>query len=426
MNNSRILLLFLAIVLMAGLSVAGQDSAVKPVPFEVKLDVVKQELNPSFCWFHPRVAAIPGAGHNGMPAVVMTLQKHLHVSDHYSGLWMMRTDDLGKTWTGPTEIPELAWQVEPSGVTNAVADVTPGWHGPTGKLIAIGCSVRYSKKGEQLSDVRRFSQTAYAVYDPKTGEWTKWQTLNMPDDDNFNMARCACAQWLVEPDGTLLLPIYFGSKEGAPYSVTVVKCTFDGQTLRYEKHGDELSLNVERGLCEPSLIAFNGRYYMTLRNDVKGYVTTSDDGLHYRPIKPWTFDDGSELGSYNTQQHWLAHGSGLFLSYTRRGADNDHIPRNRAPIFLAQVDPQKLCVIRATEKALIPERGAMLGNFGAAPITPGESWVTDAEYMANGKPHPRGANGSVFAARVVWAKTNEKSSDHSGSLHRKSLASSRR
>jgi len=31
---------------------------------------------------------------------------------------------------------------------------------------------------------------------------------------------------------------------------------------------------------------------------VKGYVTVRDDGLHYRPIQPWTFDDrAAELGS---------------------------------------------------------------------------------------------------------------------------------
>ena len=31
----------------------------------VKLDVAKQELHPAFCWFHPRPAAVPGAGRNG-------------------------------------------------------------------------------------------------------------------------------------------------------------------------------------------------------------------------------------------------------------------------------------------------------------------------------------------------------------------------
>ena len=41
--------------------------------------------------------------------------------------------------------------------------------------------------------------------------------------------------------------------------------------------------------------------------------------------REWRFDDGSPLGSYNTQQHWVTVGGGLFLVYTRKGADNDHI-----------------------------------------------------------------------------------------------------
>jgi hypothetical protein len=270
-------------------------------------------------------------------------------------------------------------------------------------VVAIGCSVRYDKAGGALADKRRSS--AYAVYNPKTNRWSKWQTLEMPTDDKFNLAYSGCAQWLVQPDGTLLVPIYF-AKSGDCTSATVVQCAFDGQKLTYLKHGDELSLAIVRGLAEPSIIAYQGRYYLTIRNDIKGYVTESDDGLHYQPIKPWTFDDGSELGSYNTQQHWLAHSEGLFLAYTRRGANNNHILRNRAPIFLAQVDPVRLCVIRKTEKAIIPERGAPLGNFGAAVITPGESWVTDAEYIVGSQANPRGADGSVFAARVLWSKPN--------------------
>jgi hypothetical protein len=63
-------------------------------------------------------------------------------------------------------------------------------------------------------------------------------------------------------------------------------------------------------------------------------------------------------------------------------------------------------VIRQTEKAIIPERGVMLGNFGAAAITASESWVTDAEYMLGSRPNSRGANGSIFAARIVWSTPN--------------------
>jgi len=67
----------------------------------------------------------------------------------------------------------------------------------------------------------------------------------------------------------------------------------------------------------------------------------------------------------NTQAHWLDHGEKLYLSYTRRGADNDHIMRNRAPLFIAEVDREHLHVLRATERVLIPEQGATMGNSGA-------------------------------------------------------------
>ena len=375
--------------------------------YDIKLQTVLEHDDGEFLWFHPRVAAIPGLGVDGGPAVVMTLQKHLKVSDYYSGLSVVRTDDMGETWAEPDPRPELDWRHEDGGVVIAVADVTPGYHAPTGKVIAVGAQVRYSPRGEQLEDKARSNQTAYAVLDPQTGQWTPWRVLDMPPDDKFNYARNACAQWIVEPDGTVLLPFYFGPSAGAPASVTVVRCAFDGDELRYLEHGEELALNVERGLCEPSIAHFQGRYYLTIRNDVKGYVTAGDDGLHYAPIRPWTFDDGAELGSYNTQQHWVAHSEALFLSYTRRGADNDHIMRHRAPLFIARVDPERLCVLRDTERVLIFERGATLGNFGAAAVSPDESWVTVSEGVWNDDARRRGAKGATFVARVIWSKPNE-------------------
>ena len=373
--------------------------------YEVKLDVMHQELSSDFCWFHPRIAAIPLVD-SETPIVICTLQKHLGVSDHYSGVYFMRSDDGGTTWTPPT-LPQELDSRKVDGETIAVCDVTPGWHRQSGRLLAIGTKLRYSDAGEQLLDQPRSHQCAYATYDPETGFWTEWKMLAMPDEEakHFLVAP-GCVQWLVRPDGTLLVPMYFKSGGNERYQSTVLHCRFDGTMLELIEKGDELSLEEGRGLYEPSLVLFRGTYYLTLRNDARGYVTTSQDGLHFEPVQPWTFDDGSDLGSYNTQQHWLVHDQGLFLSYTRRGANNEHIVRNRAPIFLAQVDPAKKHVIRATEKVLIPERGVMLGNFGAAAITPNESWVTDAEYMAEGKVHPRGANGSVFAARVQWSQPN--------------------
>ena len=71
------------------------------------------------------------------------------------------------------------------------------------------------------------------------------------------------------------------------------------------------------------------------------------------------------------------------------------------------IDPDKLQVIRRTEKVLFPDRGAAFGNFGTAEITADESWVPDAELITHyfdqdaGKmPLPRGADGSVWLGRV--------------------------
>lgn len=373
--------------------------AAEPPDFTVKLETVMKHDDGKFLWFHPRAAPIPGG-------VVMTIQKHLKVSDYYSGLHFMRREGVDGAWRGPVLTPELDWQQQPDGVTISVADVTPGWHEQTGRLIAMGCRVRYSPKGRQLDDVKRAHQTVYAVFDPKTSKWTPWRVLELPPDDEFNFARNACAQWVVKPDGNLLVPLYIGRSAKDRYSTTVAECRFDGAKLTYQGNGNVLRLDVARGLYEPSLIAFRGRYYLTLRNDERGYVSVSDDGLHFTEPKPWTFDDGADLGSYNTQQHWLAHHDGLFLVYTRRGADNDHIVRHRAPLFMARVDTGRLRVIRASERVVVPERGAELGNFGTCAIDERESWVTVSEGMFMKDSKARGAEGATFVARILWSKPN--------------------
>ena len=146
---------------------------------------------------------------------------------------------------------------------------------------------------------------------------------------------------------------------------------------------------------------------MTIRNDEKGFVTKSKDGLQFEKYVPWTFDDGSDLGNYNTQQHWVTHSEGLFLVYTRRGANNDHVFRHRAPLFIAQVDPEKLCVIRETEQILVPERGARLGNFCVTNVCENETCVTVSELMQPHGVEKYGSDGSVFVARIHWDFPNK-------------------
>ncbi|MBI2424285.1 MAG: exo-alpha-sialidase [Candidatus Hydrogenedentes bacterium] len=392
------MLLFLTLLTIPSYLAHAQEAP----KYSVELRTVMEHDDREFLWFHPRACAIPGP----QPFQLMTIQKHLHLSDFYSGLHTMTSHDGGATWTPPEAQAPLAWRDEGDGAIEAVCDVTPAWHAPSGKAIAIGIKVRY-RDGVQVYDKPQSHGAAYAVYDPKSAQWSAWQFVEMPDPaGKFYLTGPGCAQWHVEENGDLLLPFYYRAADTEQFSSTVMRCSFDGKTLRYLEHGTEMTVDVERGLVEPSLTRWQGRYYLTIRNDVKGYVTTSMDGLHYDPIRPWLFDDGGELGSYNTQQHWIAHSGGLFLSYTRRGANNDHVFRNRAPLFMAQVDPKTLRVLRATEKALIPERGATLGNSGVANISPTETWVTVSEGVWDDAIRARGAKGATYIAHILWETPN--------------------
>jgi hypothetical protein len=286
----------------------------------------------------------------------------------------------------------------------AASDFVPQWHAATGKLLGTGHTVVYTPDWRVKH--WRPRQTIYSVYDPGEDRWEPWKRLAMPDPKKFfHCGAGSTSRWDL-PDGTTLLPMYF-VPPGRNSRATVARCRFDSHALEYLEHGDEIAIDDKtRGMHEPSLARFGGRYFLTLRNDRRGYVTRGEDGLHFEPYRPWTFDDGTELGNYNTQQRWVVHAHGLFLVYTRRGANNDHVFRHRAPLFMAQVDPDRLCVLRGTERILVPERGARLGNFGVTPVTPQETWVTVAELMQPRGVQEYGSDGSVWVARVRWQRPN--------------------
>ncbi|MCA9215604.1 MAG: exo-alpha-sialidase, partial [Planctomycetales bacterium] len=74
-----------------------------------------------------------------------------------------------------------------------------------------------------------------------------------------------------------------------------------------------------------------------------------------------------------------------------------HIIRHRAPLYIAQVDPRTLRVIRSTEQVLVPEEGRALGNSGVCRISDNESWIVVGE----GNP---GQGISWTPNRVILAK----------------------
>ncbi|MFN7932959.1 MAG: hypothetical protein U0R19_06500 [Bryobacteraceae bacterium] len=373
--------------------------------FTIKLEKVRSGYDGETCWVHARAGIVPA---KTGPSVVLTMQKLLLTgSDVFYALSEMRTDDFGRTWNGPVEHTEtLGRRNEPNGVIVAASDFWPTWHAASHKLLGIGHTVRYLNNKVMEGAPR---QTTYSVYDAHHRTWTPWATVDMPDAARFYNAGAGCAQRVDLPNGDLLIPIYHHAKGEKFAKTSVMRCRFDGRRLRVVEVGNELAVNEKRGLAEPSLTKFRDRFYLTVRHDDRGYVSSSRDGLRFEPLRPWLWDDGTDLGNYNTQQHWVSHPKGLYLVYTRKGANNDHVFRHRAPLFIAKVDPTTLRVIRSTEQVLVPQRGARLGNFGVTDISGEETWVTVTEWMQTWGPNivmkpdnPYGADNTLWIARILW------------------------
>ncbi len=388
------------------------------VRYDIRRDVVSEGYDRQTEWFQPRVGVIPPS-----TAVLTMTKAHLWGSDIFTALQEMRSEDLGATWQPPVPHATLARRTFADGVQVCPCDLTPAWHAASGTVLMTGHTALYAPgdRGEVITPEQHHYDVAYSGYDAARQAWSAWATLELPDRDRFFYACAGCAQRVDLANGDILLPVYcldratLQAHGGAgDWFVTVLRCAYDGAVLRYLEHGTALTVHGGRGLCEPSLAWYDGQFFLTIRNDDRGYLAVSRDGLYYDGLQPWTFDDGSDLGSYNTQQHWLAHSGGLLLAYTRRGANNDMVFRHRAPMFLAEVDPARRCVLRATEREIVPNYGAQLGNFGVVHASPAETWVVTSECMQGDAEDPydiarteaRGANNRVFICRVQWERPN--------------------
>lgn len=402
-------------------NVSAQDTP-SPADYTIERTVAHSGFDGTMCWVHARAGALPPevrGNASDQPLVVMTMQKLLLTgSDVFYRLNGSRSADGGESWTEPKPYDSFARQrfdasaeslptgaaIAPdwlrTGDETTVCDFTPAWHAASQRLLGIGHTVWY--RDNRVMHVRPRG-IAYAVYNPTGDRWSDWQTVDLPDEPRFRCAGSGSAQRVDLPGGDVLVPMYCKEPEAKQYQTVVARCRFDGRTLHYVDHGNALTVPIKRGLYEPSLVRFRGKIFLTMRNDDQGYVSVSEDGLQYREPKPWTFDDGTDLGNYNTQQHWVAHGDQLYLVYTRRGAGNDHVFRHRAPLFIAEVDPEQLHVIRATERVLVPERGARLGNFGVVQVSPHETWVTAAEWMQPKGVQQHGSDNSIFIAKLKWS-----------------------
>lgn len=378
------------------------------INYSTELQAVCSGYDRKTCWVQTRAGVMPGG------RAVITAQKlRLTGSDIFYAIHSMHSEDDGRTWSPPVEQAAFAPRPWQDGAYFYVSDFWPKWHTASGTLLGTGHAPLY--KDDELAPGPYPRSSAYSVYDADTQTWRPWRFLELPEGAFYNSGS-GCVQRLDLPNGDILLPIYYRTEEASrdPWhhclSVAVLRCTFDGDMLSYVGHSNSLSVPEPRGLAEPSIAQFADRFFLALRNDCRGYVAVSDDGLHFGEPVPWCFDDGEDLGNYNTQQHWITHSDALFLVYTRRGADNDHVFRHRAPLFMAEVDPGTLRVKRATERIVVPERGARLGNFGTVDVSSEEAWVVVSEWMQTNPPNPHdcticeryGSNNAIFISRIRW------------------------
>jgi hypothetical protein len=364
-------------------------------------------------WFHPRCCLV-ATGRGNM--VLMNMQP-IGGSDYFGSVhWS--SFDLSQTlssesivgWTEPEPIAALGREPVDGhpGLMAAVCDVVPQFHPPSGTVLAMGHVVFY--RGSRFASGDQLARYPVYAVRRKDGTWSARKNLKWDDPRGRFIYSNNCGQRIVMPNGDIMMSFTFGP-EAHNRMVAGVRCTFDGATLSVAKVGTPLVKNVKRGLLEPSVTRYGNRFYMTIRaEDEHGYVAVSADGVNYRDMVPWRWDDGSALRMSTTQQHWLNHSNGLFLVYTREDATNANVIRWRAPLWIARVDPVRRCLLRQTERVVLPIVGdgvgdpdgvALMGNFAVTHASPYESWVTVGEWMPK-----RNAKGALLLARIRWSVPN--------------------
>jgi len=354
-------------------------------------------------WFHPRACMVPG---ESGPTAFMTLQT-IGGSDYFGPVHEMVSSDLGKTWTDPLPVPSLGRVKQSDGAEEDACDVVPEWHPQTKTVLALGQRVVYT--GPRFSSDQPPRWPIYAVR--RDGRWGPRRKLDWADPRGAYTYANNCGQRVVLPSGDILLAFTHTGVKNQPRSVSSVICTFDGETLAVKQVGDEIKHGKGRGLLEPSLTQFQNRFFLTLRaEDNRGYVCTSDDGLHWSPKQPWAWESGEPLTLSTTQQHWLPHSEALWLVYTRKDAGNANVIRWRSPLWMAQVDTASMRLRRDTERVVLPlvgdgirdpDRVALMGNFHTTNVTPNESWVTVGEWQPK-----NGIHGDLLLARIRWSRPN--------------------
>jgi len=360
---------------------------------KIEINKIPGNYDGKECFVHARACALDNDN------FIMTMQTlNVFGDDLFSTLYVCRSSDGGRTWTEPKQDSAFTTTFSDNGIRTLGCDATHLLHKKTGVPMLAGHTVSYSADG--LKPVKADKDyTFYAVYDLKNNKYNTMKLIEVPDDIYPIGCGTGCSQMVEDDNGDILLPVYI--RDGSQYyKSAVMRCDFDGETITYKSMSNHLSFNIDRGLCEPSICRFNGKYYLTLRNDRYGLFSVSEDGNNFSEPELWRWDNGLDLPTYNTQSHWLICGGKLHLVYTRKAGSNDHVFRHRAPLFMAEVDTESMRILRHTEQIVAPERGARLGNFGVTHVNDNLSLVTVTEWMQPRGCEKYGSDNSIFVTRV--------------------------
>ncbi len=345
--------------------------------------------------FHPKAGLHPSG------RLYMAIQT-IGGGDYYGPVEYSYSDDKGNTWSKPEYVEELGWlklensSAEYQGVCDTVVNYDP----VSNCMVFLGHNVYYKNNrfmdtlgnwGTRDAAPELCRRGCYSALRPD-GTWTNRQVTEPTEFADCIMFTCGCGQRVVRDNGEWLVAFYGRKSLETPYCfVTVYRMKFNGEKFEFIEYGNIIELHNNRGLLEPQLAEFQNRILLTLRaEDGFAYYCESADGVNFDPIKAWKFDDGTYLETSSTQQHWLYTNDRLFLSYTRKNEENTQLVRFRAPLYIAEVDPVTMELIRSTEQIVFPIEGDLSvpedvylsGNFMPARLSSNEWIITDGQSSA--------------------------------------------
>jgi hypothetical protein len=354
-------------------------------PFTISTQMIHEGSPPEFHWTIPRVTAFPNA--DGRVELLMALSKKGRTgTDIYRGIAFTTSKDEGGTWESFTDLPYAPRPLQ-DGIVGMFGATVPVYHAKSGKILLLGNCVGYTDYGTSKVKLTALRFPAYAVYDPATRQWSADYTVLL-DQENANTT--SGMPWILE-DGTLLWPCNGGQ---------VLKASFDGVKLSILGRSPQIEgLGKQpKNTGEYHLTSWNDRFFLAMRCPDQNRIAVSADGQRFEAATELRWDDGTMVPSAATQMRWVRQQGRLYLVYTRVNDSSKGIFRNRAPLWMAELDTSTIRLKKDTEVVVVPVSPGRddLGNFGTTFVNDGLSLVTTSEFGRT-----RGSNSRVYVTRVT-------------------------